>query len=126
MLDFDCMNNYICRRKVVAIAVAQLNLDRISSSALHGLCRIVEQTDVERYRQGCSVTARLCEVATTELTGDRQRLRRRSTWQNVVCRCHSTRHASNHRETDHVVARVSHGEGNSAFADRRWTSDIRR
>ncbi len=57
------------------------------------------------------------KVTTTELAGDRQRLRRRASRQNVVCRCHSTRYVSYHRETNNVVAAVSNGEGHCAFAD---------
>ena len=77
LLDLDCMNNDISGRYVVAVDVAELNLDRISSSALHRFRRIVQDANVEADRQCRGVTARLRESTATELSRDRERLRRR-------------------------------------------------
>src|SRR5687768_12716091 len=48
LLDVDCMNKDTRRRHVVAVDVAELNLDRVCNSTLHGLRLIVEHADVER------------------------------------------------------------------------------
>ena len=109
------MDHDVCRRNVVAVNVAELNLDRISCSTLHSLRRIVEQTDVEAHTQRGRIAARSGERSTTELSRDRESLRCCSTRQSVVCCCHATHNISDHRQTNDCICRVCNCERHRAF-----------